>query len=143
MPLGIFALAASAYFDAEDIQPRVLTSLLQAALKGTPLSTELLRACANRSWPSGRTTFPAVASPALPDESTYDDDHLREGHPEVDHPSAPLRAPEELFVGVLCHELVLSTTHRLVAPSGEGLPFWEISAMSSRSSSRSRVAPES
>jgi hypothetical protein len=48
-----------------------------------------------------------------------------------------------LWASFACHELVLSTTHRLVAPSGEGLPFWEISAMSSRSSSRSRVALES
>jgi hypothetical protein len=54
-----------------------------------------------------------------------------------------LSVHQRSFLWALCHELVLSTTHRLVAPSGEGLPFWEISAMSSRSSSRSRVALES
>ena len=47
------------------------------------------------------------------------------------------------FLWALCQELVLSTIQRLVAPSGEGLPFWEISAMSPRSSSRSRVTLES
>ena len=47
------------------------------------------------------------------------------------------------FLWALCQELVLSTTQRFVAPSGEGLPFREISEMSPRSSSRSRVALES
>ena len=48
-----------------------------------------------------------------------------------------------LWASFACQELVLSTTQRFVAPSGEGLPFWEISEMSPRSSSRSRVALES
>src|SRR5215212_10267796 len=60
-----------------------------------------LRACADRSWSSGRTPCPAVATPALPDEPPHDDDHLREGHPEVDHPTHLLRAPHELLVGVV------------------------------------------
>ena len=47
------------------------------------------------------------------------------------------------FLWALCQELVLSTTQRFVAPSGEGLPFLEISASSPRSSRRSRVASES
>ncbi len=47
------------------------------------------------------------------------------------------------FLWALCHELVLSTTQRFVAPSGAGLPFWEISASSLRSSRRSRVSSES
>src|SRR5829696_9584363 len=64
-------------------------------------ATAQLRGSADRSWLSGRTTFPAVASPALPDEPTHDDDHLRESHPEVDHPSSPLRAPHQLLVGVV------------------------------------------
>ncbi len=101
-----------------------------------------LRACADMSWASGRTTFPTVASPTLPDEPPHDDDHLGESHPKVHHPLPPLRAPRELFMGVV-HALVLSNTQRFVAPSGEGLPFWEISEMSPRSSSRSRVASES
>ncbi len=45
--------------------------------------------------------LPAVAGPALPDEPPDDDDHVRERHPEVHHPSAPLGAPHELFVGVV------------------------------------------
>jgi hypothetical protein len=44
-----------------------------------------------------------------------------------------------LWASFACQEFVLTTTHRFVAPSGEGLPFLEISAMSPRSSSRSRV----
>src|SRR5215204_7376538 len=64
-------------------------------------ATAQLRGSADRSWLSGRTTFPAVAAPALPDEPSYDDDHLGEGHPEVDHPSSPLRAPNQFFVGVV------------------------------------------
>jgi hypothetical protein len=47
------------------------------------------------------------------------------------------------FLWALCQELVLSTTQRLVAPSGEGLPFREISASSPRSSRRSWVSSES
>src|SRR5829696_4699407 len=47
------------------------------------------------------------------------------------------------FLWALCHELVLSTTHRLVAQNGAGLPFREISASRPRSSSRSRGAFES
>jgi len=47
------------------------------------------------------------------------------------------------FLWALCQEFVRSTTHRLVATSGVGLPFREISASSPRSSSRSRVAFES
>jgi hypothetical protein len=35
-----------------------------------------------------------------------------------------------------CHELVRSTTQRLVAASGAGLPFLEISALRPRSCSR-------
>jgi hypothetical protein len=44
------------------------------------------------------------------------------------------------FLWALCQELVLSTTHRFVAVSGVGLPFWAISASSPRSSRRSRTA---
>ena len=47
------------------------------------------------------------------------------------------------FLWALCQEFVRSTTHRFVATSGAGLPFWDISASSPRSSSRSRVAFES
>ena len=36
----------------------------------------------------------------------------------------PLRSVHHTnFLWALCHELVLSTTQRFVAPSGEGLPF--------------------
>jgi predicted butyrate kinase (DUF1464 family) len=47
------------------------------------------------------------------------------------------------FLWALCQELVRSTTQRLVAPSGAGLPFSEISASSPRSLSRLRVTFES
>ena len=47
---------------------------------------------------SGGLGFPAVVAPSFPDESPHDD-HLREGHPEVDDPPSPLGAPEELSVG--------------------------------------------
>lgn len=55
-PLGLFALAASAYHDAGDIQPRVLTSLLSAALKGSPLSNELLSRAVSRNRVEGNVT---------------------------------------------------------------------------------------
>jgi CRISPR-associated protein Csd1 len=41
-PLGIFALAASAYLEPKDMQPRVLVSLLNTALKSQPPPAELL-----------------------------------------------------------------------------------------------------
>ena len=41
--------------------------------------------------------------------------------------TSPLRSVHHTsFLWALCHELVLSTTQRLVAPSAEGLPFLEI-----------------
>ncbi len=47
------------------------------------------------------------------------------------------------FLWALCQELVLSTTQRLVAASGAGSPFGEISAFRARSRSRWRVVSES
>jgi len=47
------------------------------------------------------------------------------------------------FLWALLHELVLSTTHRFVAPRGEGLPFSEISPTKPRSSKSRRVRLES
>jgi hypothetical protein len=47
------------------------------------------------------------------------------------------------FLWAWCKELVRSTTQRLVAPSGAGLPFWAISASRPRFSRRSRVTFES
>lgn len=47
------------------------------------------------------------------------------------------------FLWVLCQEFVLSTTHRKPALSGAGLPFSEITPISSRSSSSRRVTFES
>ncbi len=47
------------------------------------------------------------------------------------------------FLWALCHELVLSTTHRFVAQNGAGLPFPEISHLSPSSASRSRLRRES
>jgi hypothetical protein len=47
------------------------------------------------------------------------------------------------FLWALCHELVRSTTHRLVAQNGASLPFPEISHLSPSSATRSRVRCES
>jgi hypothetical protein len=47
------------------------------------------------------------------------------------------------FLWVLCHALVRSTTHRLLAQDGAGLSFPEISHPNPRPSSRSRVSLES
>lgn len=46
------------------------------------------------------------------------------------------------FLWALCHELVLSTTQRLVAQNGAGLPLPEISHLSPNSRRRSRVSCE-
>src|SRR5215210_8490961 len=62
---------------------------------------DLLRASANRSWSAGRSASPTVAAPAFPDEPPHDDDHLGEGHPEVDDPPLTLRTPHQLLVGVV------------------------------------------
>jgi thioredoxin reductase (NADPH) len=58
-----------------------------------------LRGCADRSWLPGRSAFPTVAHPAFSDQPPHDDDHLRERHPEIDHPPHALRAPCQLLVG--------------------------------------------
>ena len=47
------------------------------------------------------------------------------------------------FLWVLVQELVRSTTHRFVAPSGAGFPFWEITPSSPRSCKSRRVTFES
>lgn len=60
-----------------------------------------LRASANRSWPAGRATFPAVAGPGFSDELSYYYDHVREGYPEVNDRCPPLGAPCKLLVGVV------------------------------------------
>src|SRR5687768_6642199 len=65
------------------------------------IPTGRLRETANRLRSSRGASFPAVAHPTLPNEPTHDDDHLREGHPEVNHPSPALRAPHQLLMGVL------------------------------------------
>src|SRR5215210_5916144 len=62
-------------------------------------SQSSLRACADRSWATGRSALPTVANPPFPDESPNDDDHVGEGYPEVDDLSPTLRAPKELLVG--------------------------------------------
>src|SRR5215218_2508811 len=49
----------------------------------------------------GWSSLPAVASPAFSVEPPYVDDHVRERHPEVDHPPHSLRAPNKLLVGVV------------------------------------------
>src|SRR5215204_2853485 len=64
-------------------------------------SAERLRGCADRSWSAGRSAFPTVAYPTFPDEPAHDDDHLREGYPEIDHPPPTLCTPHKLLMGVM------------------------------------------
>src|SRR5215212_7486335 len=61
----------------------------------------LLRGCANRSWSARRPSLPPIAAPRFSDESPHDDDHLREGYPEVNDPPSPLGTPQQLLVGVV------------------------------------------
>src|SRR5215208_5026687 len=98
-----------------------------------------LRGSANRLWLAARPTLPEVVNPAPSDEPSYDDDYLREGHPEVDDPSFPLRVHHTSFLWALFQELVRSTTQRFVARSGAGLPFSEIMGSRPRDISFSRV----
>jgi len=81
-----------------------------------------VRACANRSWSAIRSALPTVVNPRFSDEPPHDDDRVRQGDPEVYDSLFPLGAPHELLVRVL-PGLVRSTSQRLVAPSGAGLPF--------------------
>src|SRR5215210_8853780 len=98
-----------------------------------------LRGCANRSWSARRSTLPTVASPGFSDEPPHDEDHVRESDPEVDDSPFPLGAPREFLVGIVLQELVRSTTHRLVARRGAGLPVSEITPTRPRSSLRSSL----
>src|ERR671911_1383485 len=60
-----------------------------------------LRASANRLRSAARSSLPTIATPSFSNEFSYDDDHLGEGNPEVDHPSFPLRTPHQLLMGVV------------------------------------------
>jgi hypothetical protein len=57
----------------------------------------------------------------------------------------PLRSVHHtsFFSWAFCQELVRSTTHRLVAVTGAGLPFSEISALSPRAANLWWVVSES
>ena len=56
-----------------------------------------------------------VAAACFPDEPPHDDDHLRERHPEIDHPPLTPRTPHELLVG---EDLL---PHTCSGPSSEAL----------------------
>src|SRR5918994_375886 len=60
-----------------------------------------LRASADRLRSAARTALPAVVSPAPSDEPPHNDDHLREGDPEVDDSLPALSAPHQLLVSVM------------------------------------------
>src|SRR5215218_5259798 len=62
---------------------------------------ELLRGCADRSWSAVRSAFPSVAHPAFSNQPPHDDHHLRERHPEIDHPPYPLRTPHQFLMRVM------------------------------------------
>src|SRR5215208_6586607 len=78
-----------------------MVALMVAVHAWAPMHAKTLRACADRSWSARRSTLPTIPTPCLPDQSPNDDDHLREGHPEIYHPPHPLRAPHEFLVGVV------------------------------------------
>src|SRR5215211_5441051 len=60
-----------------------------------------LRGCADRSRSAGRSAFPSVVHPAFSNQPPHDDHHLRERHPEIDHPPYPLRTPQQFLVRVM------------------------------------------
>src|SRR5215213_8466158 len=60
-----------------------------------------LRGCADRSWSAVRSAFPSVAHPAFSNQPPHDDHHLRERHPEIDHPPYPLRTPHQFLMRVM------------------------------------------
>ncbi len=63
-----------------------------------------------RQWATvdGEAALATVATPPSSNEPTYDDDHLREGHPEVDD-LLPTLGTHTSFLRALCHEFVRST----------------------------------
>ena len=69
---------------------------LRPALEPLLETIASLRACADRSWPARRPGLPAIAAPRLPDQPSYDDDHLGEGYPEVDHSIPTLGTPQKM-----------------------------------------------
>src|SRR5215218_5018301 len=75
-------------------------SLCHHTPSGTPRTTHI-RGSANRLWLAARTTLPTVANPAASDEPSYDDDYLREGHPEVYDSPHPLGAPHQLLMSIV------------------------------------------
>src|SRR5215203_1543976 len=69
--------------------------------RGSYFTEARIRASANRLRSAARSSFPAVAGPSFSDESPHDDDHLREGQPEVDDLLPALGTPYQLLVGIL------------------------------------------
>src|SRR5215216_2713986 len=65
------------------------------------VATASLRGCADRSWSAVRSAFPSVAHPAFSNQPPHDDHHLRERHPEIDHPPYPLRTPHQFLMRVM------------------------------------------
>src|SRR5215216_3615744 len=66
---------------------------ISAALVEAGIGVGDLRASANRLRSAARSSLPAVATPSFSNESPYDDDHLGEGHPEVDDSIPTLGTP--------------------------------------------------
>src|ERR671921_92579 len=62
---------------------------------------KLLRGRANGLRSAMRSALPTVVDPGLSYESTHDDDHVREGDPEVEGLSPSLGAPDQLLMGVV------------------------------------------
>src|SRR5215208_2249687 len=78
-----------------------LNARAEAEIAAPPKTKVRIRGCANRSWSARRSSLPTVAAPCFPDQPPDDDDHLREGHPEIYHPPHPLCTLHQFLVGVV------------------------------------------
>ena len=84
------------------VVPAVLSLLpVHPLLAGVRPTKLRLRASANRLGLALRSSLPAVENPSFSNESPYDDDHLREGHPEGDDPLPTLGTPHQLLMSVM------------------------------------------
>src|SRR5215203_5683874 len=106
-PLSVLVARATASLIASSklVSDMALNSVTRATLIFTclpkPSLAAYLRASADRLRSAARSSLPAVATPSFSNESPYDDDHLGEGHPEVDDSIPTLGTPHQLLMGVV------------------------------------------
>ncbi len=96
-----FASSTSMYFFLMAMPRERRSVSIRASIKAPNQLDGGLKACADRSWSARRSGLPTVAAPAFSDQSPHDDDHLREGHPEIDYPPPTLRTSHQLPAGVV------------------------------------------